>query len=72
MAQLPCIHCGKMVEAKWGSNTVFYRPNGKTYAACTGGCDGEGAMDSPYEAALIAKLTDEQRSRSEVPEKDIL
>ena len=71
MAMLPCILCGKQINARFGSNTMYHQ--GKTYANCSAGCGRpEGAFDTSYVQAKIDALSDEERKRSEVPPEDTL
>lgn len=73
MASLPCILCDKTIEARFGSNTTYYPPTGKTYACCNGGCGRpQGAYDTTEEWARIERKSDEERQLSEVPASDRL
>jgi ribosomal protein L24E len=66
MAKLPCILCGKMIEARGGMNTVYCREDGETYACCSGGCDGKGALDTDVRQELIRQLSDDERKKHRV------
>jgi hypothetical protein len=70
MAQLPCILCSKIIEAKFGGNTIYYSRDGKNYALCSKGCTNMGADDTSVVYAKIAKKTDEEKARSLVPPSD--
>lgn len=62
MPMLPCILCGKEINAFMGSNTVYCPPDGHTYACCSGGCGRpEGAYDSSYVQAQIRNMSEEER-----------
>jgi hypothetical protein len=71
MAKLPCIHCGKEINAMFGSNTVYFPSDGKTYARCNAGCGRpEGAFDTTYHWERIKAMSEEERQRHRVPDSE--
>ena len=70
MAKLPCILCGKEINAAFGSNTIYYPATAKSYACCTGGCGSGGREDTDVTWRRIQQKTDADRERSQVPDAE--
>jgi len=67
MPQLPCIMCGKDIFAMGGSNTIYDRSDGKSYAChgCRSECDGgPGCYDTSLVIERLAHLSVDEKKKS--------
>lgn len=68
MARLPCIMCGKEVNAMFGSNTIYNSKDQRLYACHNGRCDGgKGAYDTSVIVAHMNAMSQDDLRKSLVP-----